>query len=424
MELGIILLGGLLLLIFLGIPIAFAIGIASLAVIFYGDLPTTVLSQRTFAGIDSFPLLAIPFFLYAGNLMSVGGINQKILGFCNALVGWIRGSTAIVTVFASSIFASISGSGVATVSAIGGITIPAMKKENYSPSFAASVASASSILGPLIPPSIFLIVYGNSVQMSVRDLFIAAIIPGILIALVFVVYVYFYAVKNNIPAKKRMDAKEIAKETKSSFWALMMPVIILGGIFGGIFTPTEAAAVSVVYAFIVGAFIYRQINIQNFIDATLSSCISTAIILLLLATSNVSGWIIVASQLPVAITESFLSITNNSFILLLLINILLLLVGMVMEANAAIVILVPILLPIVVEIGMTPLQFGVVMAVNLCIGLITPPVGASLLLGNDIARARFEQTFKSVIPFILLGVAVLMAITYVPFFTMWLPSIL
>lgn len=418
------LLGGLILLIIIGVPIAFAIGIASLAVILYGDLPTTVLSQRTFAGIDSFPLLAIPFFLFAGNLMSVGGINQKILGFCSALVGWIRGSTAIVTVFASSIFASISGSGVATVSAIGGITIPAMKKENYKPSFAAAVASASSILGPLVPPSIFLIVYANSVQMSVRDLFIAAVIPGILIALFFIVYVYFYAVKNDIPAQKRLNAKEIGKETKSSFWALMMPVIILGGIFGGVFTPTEAAAVSVVYAFIVGAFIYRQINFKNFMDATLSSCISTAIILLLLATSNVSGWIIVASQLPAAITNSFLSITDNYFILILLINILLLLVGMVMEANAAIVILVPILLPIVVEIGITPLQFGVIMAVNLCIGLITPPVGACLLLGNDIAKTKFEQTFKSVIPFILLGIAVLILITYIPFFTTWLPSIL
>ncbi|NEU32630.1 TRAP transporter large permease [bacterium LRH843] len=424
MELGILLLGAMVVLIFLGVPIAFSIGIACLGAIVYGDLPTTILSQRVFAGIDSFPLLAIPFFLFAGNLMTVGGINHRILSFCSALVGWIRGSLGIVTVVASALFAAISGSGVATVSSIGGITIPAMKKAKYDPAFAAAVASASSILGPLIPPSIFLIVYANSVQMSVRDLFIGAVLPGIMVALVFILYTYYYAVKNNIPAEDKFEPKRIVREGKTSFWALLMPVIILGGIFGGIFTPTEAAAVSVVYAYIVGTFIYKEIKWKKLFDATMSSCISTAIILLLLATSNVSGWIIVASQLPAAITDSFLSITSNGYILILLINILLLFVGMLMEANAAIVILVPILLPIVLEIGMSPLQFGIIMAVNLCIGLITPPVGACILLGNDIAKTKFELTFKRTMPFILLAIAVLMLITYVPFFTTWLPGIL
>ncbi|MBB4827051.1 tripartite ATP-independent transporter DctM subunit [Sporosarcina luteola] len=424
MEIGFILLGLLVVLIFLGIPIAFAIGIASLAAIVYGGLPISILAQRSFAGIDSFPLLAVPFFLLAGNLMTAGGINERILRFCMALVGWIRGSLGIVTVVASALFASISGSGVATVSSIGGITIPAMKKNHYDPSFAAAVASASSILGPLIPPSIFLIVYANSVQMSVKDLFIGAVFPGIMVAIVFILYTYYYAKKHNIPSDEKLEGIRILRESKNSFWALLMPVIILGGIFGGIFTPTEAAAVSVVYAFIIGAFVYKEIKWKNLMTATMESCVSTAIILLLLATSNVSGWVVVASNLPATITEAFLSISGNAIVLFLLINLLLLFVGMILEANAAIVILVPILLPIVTALGMTPLQFGIVMSVNLCIGLITPPVGVCLLLGNDIAQTPFEKTFKRTMPFILLAIAVLLLITYVPFFTTWLPSVL
>lgn len=424
MELGILLIGLLFFAIFIGVPVAFAIGIASLAVIIVGDLPTTILAQRIFAGIDSFPILAIPFFMLAGNLMSAGGINDRILRFSNAVVGWMRGSLAIVTVFASSVFAAISGSGVATVSAIGGVTIPAMKRGKYSPEFAAAVASASAILGPLIPPSIFLIVYGTSVQMSIRSLFAGAFIPGLMLSVAFAVYAYSYAVRNKLPAESRISTRQIVKETKDNLLALLMPVIILGGIFGGIFTPTEAAAVSAVYAFIVGAFVYKGIRLDNIKDVLLGSSISTAIILMLLATSNISGWIIVVSHLPQAVTESFLSITESGVLLILLINILLLVVGMFMEGNSAIVILTPILLPIAESVGMSPLTFGVMMTVNLCIGLITPPVGACLLLGNDIAEAKFERSFVASIPFIAIGIAILLLIVYVPFFTEWLPSVL
>ncbi|QTX31398.1 TRAP transporter large permease subunit [Aminithiophilus ramosus] len=422
MEIGVLLLVGMIVLIALSVPVAFAIGIASMSAIIMGHFQLIIIPQKIFAGLDSFPMLAIPFFVLAGNLMTAGGINDKIMRFATAVAGWMRGSLGIITVVASAIFSSISGSGTATVTAIGGITIPAMKKEGYPASFAAAIAGSSSILGPLIPPSIILIVYGSSVQSSIKDLFLAAVIPGLMLTTGFIVYTYFMARRLNLPVSEKLSVPVILRETRKSIWALLMPVIILGGIFGGVFTPTEAAAVSAVYAFVVGVFVYRNIRIGQVGRIFYESCITSTIMLFLVGCSKVSSWVLAVAKVPEAISQGLLSVTSSPVLLLLLINVFLLVVGMFMEANVAVVIFTPILLPIALACGLSVVQFGVVMCLNLCIGLVTPPVGLCALLGNGIAEARLEETLRASIAFMAVGLAVLLLTTYVPALTLWLPA--
>jgi C4-dicarboxylate transporter DctM subunit len=322
------------------------------------------------------------------------------------------------------VFAAISGSGVATVSAIGGMTIPAMKKEAYPPDFAAAVASMASILGPIIPPSIFLIVYGSSTDTSIAQLFLGAVVPGLLVALVLLVYVYVYARRHNFPVHGKVGAKEKITVTLDSLWALFMPVLILGGIFFGIFTATEAAAVSVAYALFVGLFIHKDITLKDMPKILVDSAITTSSILMLLALSKVSSWVVVTSKLPMDILSVFANFTDSTIVILLFLNILLLIVGMLMEGNAAIVMLTPLIIPLLKSYGISTVHFGIVMALNLCIGLVTPPVGACLLLGNEIAAEKLERTFVSALPMIFLSILVLMVITYVPAITTWLPDLM
>ena len=423
MNVGLLLILLLLFLAFMGIPICFSLGIATLAAIVYGGMPLLVIPQKMFTGIDSVPLLAIPFFLLAGNLMA-RGITQKILNFSNAMIGSIRGGLGMVTVSASAVFAAISGSGVATVSAIGGMTIPAMKQEGYPGDFAAAIASVSSILGPIIPPSIILIVYGSSTDTSIGQLFMASVIPGFMIAAVLLGYVYYRAGKYKFKTHKKVTIKEKAKVTFDSIWALFMPVLILGGIFFGVFTATEAAAVSVLYALLVGLFIHKDVTIKEIPKILADSAITTSTILMMLALSKVSSWVIVTSKLPLDIMTVFASITDSSIVILLLLNILLLIVGMLMEANAAVVMLTPLIIPLLKAYDISTVHFGIVMSVNLCIGLVTPPVGACILLGNEIAGERLEKTIASALPMIAISIMVLLVITYVPAITTWLPSLL
>ena len=423
MNLGTFMIILLFVLILLGMPVAYAIGMASVAAIAYGNMELIIVPQKMLAGIDSFPLLAVPFFVLAGNLMTAGGINRKIMDFAGAVAGWITGSKAIITVVASAIFAAISGSGTATVSAIGGITIPTMKEEGYAPEFAAAVSSSASILGPLIPPSVIMIVYGNATQSSVADLFKAAVVPGVLLALLFVLYSVYYARKNKLPTTGHLSLREIGQETRKSIWALLMPVLIIGGIFGGIFTPTEAAAVIVVYAFLVGVFVYRELTFRKLPKIVLESGITTASIMILVSASKISSWVLAAGRVPEAIAKAILGISDNPVAILLLINALLLLVGMLMEANVAVLIFTPILLPLAAAAGVGTVQLGVIMCVNLCLGLITPPVGLCLLLGNNLAGARFSATFRQTLPFIGISLFVLLLTTYIPQVSLWLPGL-
>ncbi len=423
MNAGLIVIVLLLILSFLGIPIYLALGIGTLVALNVADMPLIVLPQKLFAGMNSSSLLAIPFFILAGNIMS-RSITAKLIDISNALIGWIQGSLAVVTVLASALFGAISGSGVATASAVGGITIPAMKEEKYPDHFAAAIAGMASILGPIIPPSVTLIVYASITDLSVSKLFIGSVIPGILMAAGLILYALLYGKKHSLPAHPRQKPKQIVHTFADGIWALLMPVIILGGIFGGIFTPTESAAVAVVYALIISFFVYRDMKIKELYGVLVDSCIGTATIMMLVGISKSSSYVVTTSGLPQQVLEVFSSVTDSKIVVLLLLNLLFLVIGMLMEANAAIIMMTPILLPLLGAFGIDTLQFGIVMSFNLCIGLVTPPVGICLLMTNQIAGSSFVKTLKSVAPMIIIGFIVLMVITYIPAATTWLPTFL
>jgi C4-dicarboxylate transporter DctM subunit len=423
MSIGLILLLVLIILVFLGMPIAFAIGVASMCCVLYGGYPITIMAQKLVSGLDSFVLLAIPYFILAGTIMDQGGITKKIFNFASAVFGWIRGSLAIITCVASALFAALTGSGIATVSGIGGITIPAMLEDGYDRHFATAVACNAAILGPLIPPSIFLIVYGNSAGVDIAALFKGAVLPGILLAALFVIYCVFYARKHNL--KKSVEKFEIKKtitETRRGFFALLMPVLLLGVIFGGLATPTEAAAVACVYTFIVALFIYKMITLKKMFRILMDSAFITGVTMYLMGTSKISGWVLAIEKIPESIAASILGTSSSPVMIIVLVNLFLLVVGMFMEANAAIVMLTPILLPIAVACGMSPLQFGVVICVNLCMGLITPPVGGCLVIGNEIGKGQLEKTFIKCFPFLGLEAIVLILVNVIPALSTWLPG--
>ena len=415
MNVGLIVILILLVLAFLGIPIYIALGIGTLAALSVAGMPMLVLPQKLFAGMNSSSLLAIPFFILAGNIMS-RSITTKLIDVANALIGWIQGSLGVVTVLASALFGAISGSGVATASAIGGITIPAMKREGYPATFAAAVSSISSILGPIIPPSITLIVYASITNVSVSKLFIGSVLPGIILALSLAVYCLFFGKKNKLPAHEKMSGKQIATVFKNSIWALLMPVIILGGIFGGIFTPTEAAAVAV--------FVYRDTTWKELPGIFVDGAVATATIMVMVGLSKASSYVVVTSGLPQQMLNTFSAITDSKVVILLLLNLLFLVIGMLMEANAAIIMMTPILLPLLSAFNIDLLQFGIVMSFNLCIGLVTPPVGLCLLIDNQIAGTSLSKTLKAMMPMLIIALVALVLITYVPALTTWLPSLI
>mgnify|MGYP004653170299 FL=1 len=408
---------------FLGFPIYIALGIGTLAALNMAGMPALVLPQKLFAGMNSSSLLAIPFFILAGNIMS-RSITVKLIDIANAIIGWIRGSVAVVTVLASALFGAISGSGVATASAIGGITIPAMQREGYPSEFSTAIASISSILGPIIPPSITLIVYASITNVSVSQLFMGSVIPGILLAGSLIVYALVYGKRNNLPAHEKQTPKQIGHAFKEGIWALLMPIIILGGIFGGIFTPTEAAAVAVVYALIISLTVYRDMKLSELPQVFVEASVSTATIMMMVGLSKASSYVVVTSGLPQQLLDVFTSITSNRIVILLLLNLLFLIIGMLMEANAAIIMMTPILTPLLTAFNIDALQFGIVMSFNLCIGLVTPPVGLCLLICNQIAKTRLMKALKAMMPMLLISVIVLMLITYIPALTTWLPSMI
>ena len=408
---------------FLGFPIYIALGIGTLAALNMAGMPALVLPQKLFAGMNSSSLLAIPFFILAGNIMS-RSITVKLIDIANAIIGWIRGSVAVVTVLASALFGAISGSGVATASAIGGITIPAMQREGYPSEFSAAIASISSILGPIIPPSITLIVYASITNVSVSQLFMGSVIPGILLAGSLIVYALVYGKRKNLPAHEKQTPKQIGHAFKEGIWALLMPIIILGGIFGGIFTPTEAAAVAVVYALIISLTVYRDMKLSELPQVFVEASVSTATIMMMVGLSKASSYVVVTSGLPQQLLDVFTSITSNRIVILLLLNLLFLIIGMLMEANAAIIMMTPILTPLLTAFNIDALQFGIVMSFNLCIGLVTPPVGLCLLICNQIAKTRLMKALKAMMPMLLISVIVLMLITYIPVLTTWLPSMI
>lgn len=406
----------------LGIPIAFVLGLTSFVGLLYsGETPLLLIPKQMFSGTDSFPLLAVPFFILAGNLMNVGGITKRLIHFCNILLGHIRGGLALVNVVASMFFAGITGAAVADTSALGSILIPAMTREKYDRDFSAAVTAASSTVGPIIPPSIPMVILGTVGELSIGALFLAGVIPGILLGLSLLVVAYVISVKRDYPKENMKSLKEFFFGLKDALFALLMPAIIMGGIMGGIFTPTEAAVVAVVYAFLVSFLIYREIRWKDLPKVLIDSVVTTSIIMFVIANSAIFGWILANHQVPQSVAQIFLSISTNKWVLLLLINIFLLFVGTFMETTASLIILTPTLLPLAVKVGIDPIHFGLVMVLNLVIGLITPPLGVCLFIACSIAKITLEQIVKAILPFLIVAIGVLFTITYIPELVLWLP---
>jgi len=409
---------------FMGIPLALVMGITGIVVLIAMGVPLEVVAQRMFTGIDSFPLMAVPFFILAGDLMNRGGTTMRIIGFANSLVGHIRGGLAHACIVANMIFAGISGSSVADASAIGSIMIPSMEKSGYDLDFSAALNSVAATIGPIIPPSIIMVIYGVSVNVSVGGLFAAGFVPGILMGLALMIVVTRVAKKKNYPTSEGFSGKRVAAEFRSSMWALMAPIIILGGILGGVFTPTEAAAVAVIYSFFVGKFIFREIAWKDVPHILFQSGITTGAILLIISLANVFAWVIAANQVPVKLSAMFLSATSNPYVFLLIVNILLLIVGMFMETGAAIILLAPILAPIAVKLGIHPLHFGFMMVFNLAIGMATPPVGVCLFVSCGITGLSLEKVSAAAMRFVVALLGVLILVTYVAPISLFLPKLL
>lgn len=410
-------------LIFLGVPVAFSLGLASLLYLFLAEIPLNIIPQRMFGGLNSFVLLCIPGFILAGNLMNAGGITERIIKFANDLFGHIRGGLGLANVGASMGFAGISGTALADTASIGSILIPAMKKEGYGAGFSAAVTASSSTVGPIIPPSLPMIIVGTLASLSIGDLFLAGAVPGILLGLGLMIPTYLISVKRNYPKGERQSVKTIGKSFVGAFWALLMTVIILYGILGGFFTPTEASIVAVLYAFVIGIFVYRELPIKKIPEIMLSSMTATASIMLLVGFANLFGWIMVREQIPQLVAESILGISTNAIIVILLINLLLLFVGTFMETIAALVILFPVLLPVAITVGMDPIQFGVMMVLNLVIGLVTPPVGVCLFVASQIGKVSIGKTARELLPFLGVSLVVLLMVAFIPQITLFLPSL-
>lgn len=418
-------LGGLFTLILINVPIAFSlIACAVIMMLAQGNLNTQILTQSIIRGIDSFPLLAIPFFMIAGEIMNEGKITQRIVDFATALVGHITGGMGYVAVVASMIFAGVSGSGVADTSAVGSVLFPIMEGQGYNRSKSIALICTAGCIGPIIPPSVLMILYGVIGEVSVVRLFLGGIIPGILVGLGLMAVWYFHAKEHNYPRERRQSLIEVIKVFFRAFWAVILPIIILGTIVAGIATPTEAAVVAVVYAFIVSKFVYKNLDLKKLPQIIVNGCKGTAIITLVVGGATTAAYLITTAHIPELLANTLLSISKNPIIIMLLINILLLLVGCVMDAGAAILILAPILIPLVVSLGLNPIYFGVVMVVNLCIGLATPPVGAVLYVGCGISRVPMTDIVKAIVPFILVMIVVLFIITYIPGLIMFIPNLI
>ncbi|RHB36124.1 TRAP transporter large permease [Enterocloster aldenensis] len=413
-----------LVLLLIGVPIAFSLGLSSLFYLFTNNIPLTVISQKFYSGMDSFTLLCIPGFMLAGALMNGGGITRRILNFCNSFLGHFRGSLALVNIVASMVFAGISGTAIADVCSLGSMLIPAMVDDGYDDDFSVAVTAASSVVGPIIPPSVPMVIAGSCVSISVGKMFQAGIIPGILLGMALCIPTYIISVKRNYPRHDRAGWKVRLETTKDAIWAMLMPVILLGGILSGVFTPTEASIVTCVYALVVGVFVYKEIQITDVPRIVWENIRACTSIIVLIGLANVFAYILTAERIPQMVANSILSITDNRIVVILLINMVLLFVGMFMESLAAILITFPVLLPVATAVGMEPVHFALMAILNLMLGLTTPPVGMCVCTGAQIGKISAFKAFKATIPFLATSLIVLMLVSFIPQLTLWIPSIL
>ncbi len=416
---GIILFAIFAVFLFFGLPVGFSLGMACLGGIAYGHYPMSIMAQRMFTAVDSFPLMAVPLFMLAGALMSHGGITKRIIDFALCFVGHIRGGLGMVVAITGIIMGGISGSGVADAAAIGAIMVPEMSKRNYERPFSGALCACCGSIGLIIPPSIAIIIYACTANVSIGDLFMAAYAPGICIGLGFLLYCYFIAKKKGYPKEERIAKSEIWKRFKDAIWALMMPIIIIVGIRGGIFTATEGGAVISVYGLLVGMFVYKEIKIRDLPQILLEAAESTATIGTIICATTLFSWLLTSEQIPTKITTWLIGITDNKYLLLLLINVLLLITGMFIDSGPAIMLLAPILCPVATALGMNLVQFGLVMVINLTIGLLTPPVGTAMYVGSNVSGVPIKQISQALMPFIGIMILVLLMVTYIPAFTSW-----
>lgn len=405
----------MIILLIVGVPIAFVLcGSSIIAILSTGDIHNAIVIQRMFSGSGSFTLLAIPFFVLAGNLMSSGGISKRLVNLCNSLFGHISGGLAMVAIITCAFFAAISGSSAATAAAVGTIIIPEMLKHKYDKDFAGATVASSAELGVIIPPSIGLIQYGVATGTSISDLFMAGFLPGIFICLVLCVVAHFLCKKQGFEPSEKATRQEKIQAFKDAILAILMPVIILGGIYSGVFTPTEAAVIAVFYGLIVGVFVYKEIKLSDIPRILTDSAITMSTVLLIMSASTIFGWILTKLQIPQAVAKGFLGISASKYIFLLLVNVLLLFIGMFCEAGAAMVILAPLLAPVAQTLGIDLVHFGIIMMANLAIGMMTPPVGVNLYVVCDTAKVKIEGMFPYLVKYFLALVAGVLIITYVP----------
>ncbi|MGE7270865.1 TRAP transporter large permease [Brevibacillus panacihumi] len=398
----------------IGIPISLVLGMITICYFFLMGNTTLLTStpMRLFSGLENFGLLAIPLFMLAGELMNGGGITTRLVKFARVFVGHVRGGLAYVTVISNMFLASILGSANAQAAMMSKVMVPEMEKEGYTKDFGSALTLASSIVAPIIPPSMIFIIYGTLSGSSIGGLFMAGIIPGIIYGIGFIGLIAYMGYKHNFPKSNRATANEMVKSTVSVLPALLVPVVIIFGILSGAFTATESAAIACVIAFIVGAFLYRELDLKQLPQIFINTVISTATVTFLIAMANIFGWMIAFEQIPQLIANTMLSISDNPFVFLLLVNLLLLLLGMILDGIAALIILVPVLMPLVTAFQIDPIHFGVIICINLTIGLLTPPVGTGLFIVSSIAEVKFERLVKATMPFLIVAIIILFIITY------------
>ncbi|MDN3516931.1 TRAP transporter large permease [Aquisalimonas lutea] len=398
----------------IGVPVALAIGASTVVALYSADVSLMMVSQRMFAGVDSFALIAVPLFILAGDLMAEGKVSERLVDFADALFGFLKGGLSIVSVLAGVFFAAISGSGAATTAAISSTLVPELRRKGYDPASAASLIAASGTIGVVIPPSVPMIIYAVMAQESVSQLFLHGFLPGVVMGLGLMVIAVIQGYRRNYPRGAALSLRTILRTLAGAFWGLLTPVIILGGIFSGVFTPSEAAVVAVNYALLVSLFVYRDLTLRQIYRIMVRSAITTAVIMFVIATSATLSWTLANWSIPSAIAQSVLSLSTDPYVIMLLVVAVILLTGVFIETASALVILTPVLLPLVVQLGIDPIHFGVIIVVGLAIGMITPPVAINLYVASSVTRLPLERIAAAVTPYLLSLLAVLLLVVYVP----------
>lgn len=416
----------MLVLIVLGIPVAFSITASSILFLIVTELkPLLIVPQKMITGLDSFPLLAVPLFILVGNLMDVGGISKRLVKWCDMIVGGLPGGLGIVTIMSCTIFAALTGSGPATVAAIGAIMIPSMIQNGYKLETAGGMVAAAGALGPIIPPSICMIVYGVTMNLSVPAMFMGGVIPGLIIAFLLIIVNTVIALRSPeiliYRHASKFSAKAFLKITVEALGALLLPVVVLGGIYGGIFTPTEAASIGVIYSLIVGMLVYRELKLKDLPKILLKSIETAAMVNFIIGCANILSWITAVTQLSKQIIDFLMTFVNSQFTYLIMLNLFLFVVGALLDTSAAIILIAPVLIPLGISLGLDPLHLGVLFTINIVVGYVTPPFGYNLFTACSITGLKFDKLVRGVLPFMLIEMAAVMLFAYVPGIITWLP---